>query len=304
MRFLNNCVPLVLALFFVGGSVRADLIKNLAEEYHSPDSMKWQALTAEINDKQVVFVSLSDWFFVPLRAYSDNLRTVKGDLHLDATIVESRFFDSYDNNASRLALEFERVYAKNNKKLLVIGNPQAGPDSLYAVLKNPRLLNIVDRIILVQPAFGTPIVDMVLQGSASEQLTQVVWNYFGRNLEKFVTSNARSLINKAIAELGENERDELNRRLFFVRSSSTLFRVTPVPMILVPYLALRSKGPTDGISLTKDQKIDGLGTDLGVISADHWDLFASNPASNSSPKLRKAFTRALLREVLETKDFK
>ena len=52
--------------------------------------------------------------------------------------------------------------------------------------------------------------------------------------------------------------------------------------------------------LPDDQMIAGLGTDLGVLEGDHFDLTEKGPGAVSTPaSFRRAFTRALMRELFE-----
>ena len=258
-------------------------------------------LADTLSDYHVVFVGFSD-FLTWLRGFKDNIETLRSDLHVERiSQVSSRFFGSYDSNSELLDSEFRRVYLEGGRRpLIIIGNPQSGPFSLYALLGHSSLLNegIVAKLILLTPAFGSPLADLAESCSSTGiPLCEFITSFFGNQVAKFETARTRVLFEKAISALDPHDRNFLDESLYYVRGSSAPIRVTP--FLALPYSILHPDGETDGISYTRNQKLSAIGNDLGVVPADHWDLFASMPAANSLPSYRKAFTRALLREVFE-----
>jgi len=82
--------------------------------------------------------------------------------------------------------------------------------------------------------------------------------------------------------------------LFFIRSRQNFLKTVSYLRYTNIYLSLF--GPNDGLLLINDQKLEDLGTDLGVLSGiDHADLVHSYPYSSTVEKIRIAFTRALMK---------
>src|SRR5262249_26253679 len=57
--------------------------------------------------------------------------------------------------------------------------------------------------------------------------------------------------------------------------------------------------PNDGLLTTEAQKLDGFGTDLGILDGDHIVFVVSGLVSQSNPATRSAFTRAVLKVIYE-----
>jgi len=256
-----------------------------------------RGLISRLAGYHVVFLGFSD-FLTWLRGFRDNAETLRKDLRVSSvSFVNGLFFGTYEDNARTLAREFLRVYeAGGRKPLIVIGNPQSGPYGLYAVLKKPALLSMVAKLILLTPAFGSPLADSATSCDSRGFLPcRWLGDFFGGQVMKFRTKSTRDLFVENIRSLSPVDHEQLNAKLYYVRGASSLLRINP---LLAPsYAMLRPYGPTDGVSFTRDQKLAGIGTDLGVVPVNHWDLFASMPPANSPASFRKTFTRALLKEV-------
>jgi hypothetical protein len=240
-----------------------------------------QPLRDHLSEHHIVFVTFSD-FLTWLRPFEDNAKAIlKYSPATKVSFLPARFFHSYELNAQTLYRGFIQKFNEGGRRpLIIIGNPQSGPDSLYTVLRNPDLikLKVVSKLVLIAPAFGSPL--------ALSHMPM---------MSKFKVSVARKLFKEALREFPAAETSRLNQSVFYVRAASVQSQVTP--FLKIPFTVLKSGGPNDGVTYTRDQKLPYLGIDLGVVDADHWDLFASQPASNSSPVFRYNWTLWLLKTI-------
>lgn len=122
-----------------------------------------------------------------------------------------------------------------------------------------------------------------------------------RGLESLSPAGSRALFGEALAALRAQlspERFEwLGAHLVYVRACEQADRVSLEFARTHEFLRRRGSGQSDGLVLVEDQKLPGFGVDLGIVEADHAALTIPSLLSNSSVSERKAFTRALLREV-------
>jgi triacylglycerol esterase/lipase EstA (alpha/beta hydrolase family) len=63
---------------------------------------------------------------------------------------------SIPENADKLFVDIQRIYAQLQKPILLIGHSKGGAECLYTVLKYPELLlsNIIDRVVVIHGAIG------------------------------------------------------------------------------------------------------------------------------------------------------
>jgi hypothetical protein len=294
---------LVASLFIVPVAARADLESRFLGELTTPSVSSEQALAAALQSRQVVFVKSRDEIFKAHRSFEDNANGLAWLGHV-AEFAEDGFFLSYEDNAPDLAAQFREIAARTGKKLFLIGNPQTGPDLLYTVIADPSLLPLIDQMVLLTPAFGTPLVDRADNGDPG--LLPFIQKYFGKNLKKFRIDETLAAFDQVLAPLSKRQKQAIASRTHYVRGETgpadrgnQLDPEGVTPFLALPYRELRSE-PTDAITFTKDQKLAALGgDDLGVLPIDHWDLWAAEPFSNSPARNRAAFTRAILMELLK-----
>jgi len=91
----------------------------------------------------------------------------------------------------------------------------------------------------------------------------------------------------------------LFQRVYYVRSFREKHVAAELAMSRL-FLSSFGSGDNDGLMLKEDMMLPD-GVDLGVLDSDHASLTVSSFLSKSSAKERKAFTRALLREVYDRK---
>jgi hypothetical protein len=183
---------------------------------------------------------------------------------------------------------------------LLIGAPQTSGEILFALLSEPSLVEegVVGKVLAVQAAFGSPLVDLVATGD--DAVGTFVARMFGGLRAKFSASEVRPRFERLVREarsqagLGDADPALWPDVVYVVRSRTPSVAATALPF-LPTYLLLRPRGANDAVTMTDAQRLPGLGTDLGVVEADHWDLFASTPFANAPPRVRRAFARVAWR---------
>jgi len=250
----------------------------------------WQKLIANQGDRQVVFVGLNNSYFRPVQFFSDNKKALVQDMGFPANRVaevDTGFTTPFATNADSLYKELLQLYqAKGKVPIVAIGNPTTSVDLLLTVLKHPDLLEkgIIDKMVLVQPAFGTP-------------LANLPWplNHLPV-VQKNSVPAVRAQIDEALAKFPQALRSKLDDTVNYVRAGTTPGHINP--LFFIPALLLKAKGPNDGISLENDQRIPGVGRDLEVWdNTDHWDLLGAGPAADSPAALRRKFTQSLFQRL-------
>ncbi len=121
-------------------------------------------LAKRLTQFHVVFVRFSN-FLTELIGFQDNAKALQKIGARNISFVDSLFFGSYEANSNLLKNELSSLYERGGRRpLIIIGNPQSGPYSLYAVLQNSFLVKqgIISKIVLVTPAFGSPLADELL----------------------------------------------------------------------------------------------------------------------------------------------
>lgn len=187
--------------------------------------------------------------------------------------------------------------AQTGRKIVLVGHSKGGAGVLLTALRHPELMQSgqVDRVIVIQGAVrGSPLADLAVDGGSLRSSPVRL-----RPLESLTRRDSEATFTAALsalhARLPPREVEALEARIFYVRSSQG---DSVAPVLALPHLYLSSKGSgrNDGLLLEEDMKLDE-GVDLGVLEADHAALTVSSALSNQPPELRRAFTRALYREV-------
>jgi hypothetical protein len=214
---------------------------------------------SKIGDRHVVFLSLK---FLPMfGGQKMALRTLG---FADDRVSE--IFEDFSIAPSPQSIE--RIYAGLRKcsearvPLILIVNPAVAAKLLFSIFEHLDLLEVIEKIVLIQP---------VLRESSEK-------------------------IRLAIKRLAPTYSRKLDSCLYYVRSEQS----SADAQLLFKFLIRRlSKyGPNDGISLTKDQKLDDFGHDLGVRKGGHGDLFDIWPlAARNRKQIQAAFMEEILQKI-------
>ncbi len=213
-------------------------------------------------------------------------------------------------NADWLSDELTEVWRNGGgKPLAVIGHSKGGAETLLAILRRPGLVldGTIDDVVLIQSSVGgSPISDCLSDPEVCRPASRLMrlagrWLRHGYRdgLLSLRTADADRLFAEAMSaarsQVGEERFEAVSRRIAYVRA------VTPAAgvnrRIRAAALFLNDAGfpQNDGMLSLQDQRLIGIGSDLGgILSASHADLVCSGiGVSGRSRGYRKAFTRLL-----------
>jgi hypothetical protein len=217
--------------------------------------------------------------------FSEVYPSSRGSIRTNSEIVIARLLENYEKGG--------------NKPLVIIAHSKGAAETLYGLTNHPDLVErgIVDKVILVQAAFGgSPVADLV---------TELAWfPTFGlisrwQGLLSLRPTEVRPLLVRAIHNLPERTREMLSDHFYYVVGTQD---ADDIEYLLQPTFRILENlyGENDGLLLSDEQMYDGFGHDLGHLYADHTDLVGSTALLTNAPRgYRKAFTRALMRQLFE-----
>ena len=247
-----------------------------------------------LRDRQVVFVGgyLNEAF--QKNYFKDALAVTKDELGVRASTVFPASHESVTEDADKLAEEVTAKFEAPHEPVVLVGHSKGGSDALLAVMRHPELVlsGKVDRVVSIQGAIGgSPV---------AEELERIDPDGYLPGLASISTTGSREVFRDQLAalrrDLPPGDFERLSSRIFYVRGavsrSSLSMELRPTHRLLDRY------SPNDGLVVASDQKLDGIGTDLGVVDADHAALTVAGLLSSSTTDYRRGFMRALAGDVL------
>jgi hypothetical protein len=288
---------------------RADLGEKFQEELsHDPNTTPLQAQVLEaVQARPSVMIAgiMNEW--IP-GYFADNAKTLKKDFgQKDVRRLFPSSQEQVEANAPRVDHWIRRAYKKfGERPLMVFAHSKGGNEVLLAALKDPSLIRdgIIDRLILIQSAMrGSHIADLLLDNDAGNYpaAQPFHWLFHGwKGLWSMTTREAGPTMDAALAAADPADVQAISDRLFWVRGVQTDEKKCSWQLQAMHYFVNKFYGESDGVMLPADEMINGLGTDLGVVTSDHFDITERNPGVVATPEsYRRAFTRALMRELFE-----
>jgi pimeloyl-ACP methyl ester carboxylesterase len=229
--------------------------------------------------------------------FIDNMAVTK-ELGADASALFPSSGQTVSDTADVVRDEVLTRYQANKRPVVLVGHSKGGAEALLAVLRYPELvtLGVVEKVIVIQGALGgSPVADRLRSVGAVGGLPV----HFG--LEALTREKARALFKLELEALRRKAPQEtidfVFSKVFYVRACSGDGQVALELLPSYEFLKRQGSGKNDGLVLVEDQRLYEGGTDLGVLDSDHGSLTVSSFVSASTPRQRRAFTRALLREV-------
>ncbi len=263
------------------------------EDAPEPPGSPLEALRA----RQVLFVG--GFLNEVISGYFDDNAAVVKAFGATAWMLSPPSTSSLGADADFIALKARDHYEGSHRPVVLFGHSKGGAASLMAVLRHPELvlLGVVDCVVVVQGAVGgSPVADLAATPLHAAGLPAPL-----AGLDSLQPGDARPAFVAALAHaratLSPAEFGHLSSRIFYVRSVAQKDHLSPVLGPTHGLLCERGSGQSDGLVLAEDARLDGCGVDLGVVPGDHAALTVSGPLSNATPHQRRAFTRALFREV-------
>lgn len=241
---------------------------------------------------------------------------------------------STDQNSDHLNEELRSIYQKVNKPLILLGHSKGGAEALLTLLKNPDLIldGIVDRAILIQAAIkGSPLLSSAILDEATfrQLFIKPAFFFLRGGLESLRPEVAQKFINDAYAtfesKTNPEERDYISSRISYIRSYTSKenigYGVFIVLMgfpkdidFLSPKLSFFDKIATtfnltrnDGLLRLADQLDERIGSEIGIVEADHMELVLGGWAISKGIWRRRAvettekeaLLKAIFRKIYE-----
>jgi pimeloyl-ACP methyl ester carboxylesterase len=213
---------------------------------------------------------------------------------MDVEVIRPSSYESMDANADRLAESLRKNFQRGKRPLVILAHSRGAAETHLALLRHPDLIEsgVIDSAVLVQGAFhGSPLASFV------EDRVGGILGPFRDSVRTLTPDEATRLHLDARRKLSREQRMRIASKVFFVRGRAQGSTVRAALRSGGLYLDL-FHGENDGVLLTTQQKVAGLGRDLGILDADHFELLGSTTkATDSEPAeaAPRAFTRALLR---------
>ena len=277
---------MIALVLFLAALPAPTLADDMAREMKQPTTAPILA------NRHVVFVGgfsseLVFWFFV------DNERAARA-LGAATTIITPPSLLPIDVNVEMLRRRILAIRKADKRPIVLAGHSKGGAEVLLFALRYPEFLldGTIESVLSIQGALGgSPIAD------AFRGVIDLV--PLGGGIPSRLRSRPHAMFRLALVDmhdrLSKDEVDRVSRKIYYVRSAQVpekiplLFRSTQIWMA-------KLHRRNDGVILTRDMKLDGIGTDLGVLDSDHTGLTIWFPG-NGTEASRSAFTRAVLRRI-------
>lgn len=225
--------------------------------------------------------------------FVDNMAVVRDELGAEVSTLFPPSAGSLDVDAAMIRDEVGRISDSTKRAVVLVGHSKGGAGVVLAVLRYPELITSgrVERVISIQGALhGSPLADGLV---ASLPMPLVHQAFQGLSTLTRVKAEAAF----RASPMRDDLRDWYQDHVFYVRSAETTGQVSTELALSHAFVARYGSGRNDGLLLEEDMRLEGVGTDLGVLRGDHAALVVSSPLSNGTSATRKAFTRALLEQV-------
>ena len=216
------------------------------------------------------------------RYFGDNQARLKTYVSAEEVyILKPSSSNSIETNSELLLKQLQEIYKRHHKKIIIITHSKGSPETLKMLANEPETTSqMIATVLTIQAAFGSQVADL-FEG-----------NPFGMDGLKSLTTKESDRIFSAdvIEALAKHAVP-----IYFLRTSQKIGgEGNSVAFgILGPAKYLSSYGENDGLVTVDRQKLQGAGTDLGILNADHVDTVLSPPSSNTPSSFRAALMDAI-----------
>ena len=215
--------------------------------------------------------------------------------------------DSVSTAARRLKDRLESAYrVGGGKPLIVFGYSLGGATGLLTLLQNPELLRSgkVAQYMSIQGAIGgSYLADQYDELCKTRVGDLIEWAsgfcddpMIANGMRSMRTDRIRPLLTSALQRFSHEERAELGRKIFYIRSKLGAVISKDLRGSAKILDQLVSNGH-DGLVATDDQFHPSIGRDLGVILGDHYAIALPSPKSAESSATRDRFFTLLIFEL-------
>lgn len=319
-----KCIGLlVLLLGFGYQNARADIASIYKEEHtiNGRSQRHLKELKKQMGDKlaQRHVVYIAGFFHEGLPFQFIKNEEMLRDLGVKAiTKIYPSSALSVSESSAIISERLIDLYFRGNEKregrglpIILIGHSKGGVEAILSVVQNPALVmsGIVEKVIGVQAAFETPLAELSETGTqlCEPRLSpcHFIQDYISQGLNSLRADVSHEVFDKALTQLKNiGLYDDISRSVFYVRGTQTI-RGGMAPVIVPTHLYLNKFGPNDGLVNVEQQLIYAFGNDLGIMNADHAELFIHTGIhvygeillNATRAKRIKSFTRALMRSL-------
>jgi hypothetical protein len=258
----------------------------------------------KLRGRHIIFVDglLNEAAHLVGNYYCDNISEIK-DLGISHSHIGYLSSYSVPKNADALVGDIHETYVRVKLPIILVGHSKGGAECLYAILKNPHLLQsgIIDRVVLINPAVGgSPLADNVsknilarcfskylgaglrsIQPENSRKIFSEALEFFKQFLisksEKFLTSSSTTSSSTSASSTSSVKNDSfknLSDRVFYIRGAAAADDLCWGVRLVIFFCRqpLDASVPNDGLLHVEDQMLHGFGIDLGILDSDHIDL--------------------------------
>lgn len=243
-------------------------------------------------------------------------------LGMQVFIENPSSWESIVTNAVSIGKKIESIFDATSQKAIVVGHSKGGAEVLYAYLTQPRLREMIEKLVIIQGAIGgSPLVDKRLAWRLMPFafLAEIYQNYIGfrgffrwPGLASLEPTQAAQTFDFALNEFqssfnsNSEELKYFSDKIYYVRSQEIYENLGMGVSAVLSYLGKdlrRFEGGegSDGLVLTADQKLRSVGCDLGVLHRmDHIEPVVDG-FNRSSDLSRAALTRVIFAQIYETR---
>jgi pimeloyl-ACP methyl ester carboxylesterase len=262
----------------------------------------------KLRARHVIFVDglLNEAAHLVGNYFCDNISEIK-DLGISHSHIGYLSSYSVPKNADTLVGDIHETYVRVKLPIILVGHSKGGAECLYAILKNPHLLQsgIIDRVVLINPAVGgSPLADNV----SKNILARCFSKYLGAGLRSIQPENSRKIFSEALEffkqflitkseksltsssttssstsasstssvkrNTGNDSFKNLSDRVFYIRGAAAADDLCWGVRFVIFFCRqpLDASVPNDGLLHVEDQMLHGFGIDLGILDSDHIDL--------------------------------
>ena len=207
--------------------------------------------------------------------------------------------NSVEENAGILLKQSQEIYERHHKKLIMMANSKGGPEVLKMLYHEPQKTSqMIAAVLTIQAAFGSEIADFFMGDPSRAEEKNSLVNFFPfgeEGLKSLTTYESDRIFSKEVI-------DALARHpvpIYFLRTSQKVGM-----SIGIGWGAkyLDTFGDNDGMVTVQRQKLLNVGTDLGIIDADHADTVLESPSSNTPSSFRYHLTDAIFAYLMRRAD--
>jgi hypothetical protein len=266
----------------------------------------------KLRGRHVIFVDglLNEAAHLVGNYFCDNISEVK-ELGIGHSHIGYLSSYSVPKNSDTLVSDIQEIYVREKLPIILVGHSKGGAECLYAILKNPYLLQsgIIDRVVLINPAVGgSPLAENV----SKNILGRCFSKYLGAGLRSIQPENSRKMFSEALLyfkeflisksektpppsssstsstssssssssnrSTGNFNFKNLSDRVFYIRGAATADTLCWGVKFVIFFCKepLDASVPNDGLLHVEDQMLHGFGVDLGILDSDHIDLVVGN----------------------------